>query len=61
LFTAPLQNLVGLIDARIAQLEAEGGGVASADAEATGDEATANVEETPIPQTQAAEDEQEEA
>jgi large subunit ribosomal protein L10 len=61
LFTAPVQDLLGLIDARIAQLEEGGRPVTSADAEAIGDEADADVAETPIAQAEPAQDEEEEA
>jgi len=44
LFTAPLQNLVGLIDARIAQLEGSGSSGDSADAESPSETASAEAE-----------------
>jgi len=53
LVSAPLQDLVGLIDARIEQL----GVASSADAEQAIDE-TPNVETTPIPQPEAAGEEE---
>src|SRR5213596_3095382 len=51
LFNAPLQNLVGLIDARIEQLEAQGD-TSGADAPATA-EAPASADEAPEPEAEA--------
>jgi hypothetical protein len=61
LFTAPLQDLYGLLDARIEQLEAQGDSSAEATAEPEAQaepEAEAEAEPEPEPETQTEQEEQ---